>query len=52
MLNNWDLCSTASIDGQWKHLNRDNVFTWKKAEQSSYSDLREGFEDNPHYFTR
>ena len=30
MVDNWDVCSQASIDGQWKHLTRDGVFSWKK----------------------
>jgi GR25 family glycosyltransferase involved in LPS biosynthesis len=52
MINNWDLCNKESIDGQWKLLAKDNVFTWRKAHHESYSALRDGFEDNPEYFTR
>jgi hypothetical protein len=48
----WDSCSSYSIDGQWKNMVTNNVFTWQKADPSSYADLREGFVDNPHYFTR
>jgi hypothetical protein len=52
MIENWDICSAAAIDGQWKALTRDGIFSWKKAQASSYAKLRAGFEDNPHYFTR
>jgi hypothetical protein len=52
MIDSWDICSAAAIDGQWKHLSRDGVFTWKKANPLSYAKLRAGFEDNPDYFTR
>lgn len=52
MLGNWDTCSTFSIDGQWKNMANDGLFTWQKAKPESYVDLREGFIDNPNYFTR
>ena len=45
-------CSSFSIDGQWKNMVNNNVFTWQKANPSSYAELREGFIDNPNYFTR
>jgi len=50
----WDSCSNEAIDGQLKILaNEPDLFTWKKASESSYvSDLKTGFEDNPNYFTR
>ena len=30
----------------------EGTFTWQKASEESYSDLKEGFTDNPMYFTR
>ena len=52
MLSEWDSCSTSSIDGQWHLMVKQDLFTWRKAKQENYADLRPGFEDNPHYFTR
>ena len=52
ILPEWDSCSSYSIDGQWKNMVNDGVFTWQKAAPSSYADLNEGFIDNPNYFTR
>jgi len=53
MLAEWDSCNTHSIDGQWRGMVQQGLFTWRKAKQETYlNDLREGFEDNPHYFTR
>ncbi len=54
LVQRWDVCSNEAIDGQLKNLaNEPGLFTWRKAAESSYiKDLREGFEDNPHYFTR
>jgi len=54
LVRRWDSCSNEAIDGQLKNLaNEVGLFTWRKAAESSYiRDLREGFEDNPHYFTR
>ena len=51
----WDVCSNDAIDGQLKHLANEPgpLFTWKKADDSSFkSDLKNGYEDNPQYFTR
>jgi hypothetical protein len=49
----WDTCSTFSIDGQWRGLAQNNIFSWRKAKDDSYiTQLRAGFEDNPNYFTR
>ena len=54
LVQRWDTCSNEAIDGQLKNLaNEAGLFTWRKAAESSYiRDLRDGFEDNPHYFTR
>eukprot|EP00596_Hydrurales_sp_CCMP1899_P004193 CAMPEP_0119039714 /NCGR_PEP_ID=MMETSP1177-20130426/9336_1 /TAXON_ID=2985 /ORGANISM="Ochromonas sp, Strain CCMP1899" /LENGTH=251 /DNA_ID=CAMNT_0007003925 /DNA_START=550 /DNA_END=1305 /DNA_ORIENTATION=- len=52
ILKEWDSCTISSIDGQWKTMVADGIFTWKKANQNSYKDLKEGFGDNPAYFTR
>jgi len=52
MLAEWDICSKESIDGQWKNMANEGLFSWQKASSKSYSDLKPGFEDNPHYFTR
>ena len=52
MLAHWDSCSQSSIDGQWKSISGDGHLTWEKASAESYRDLREGFSDNPNYFTR
>ena len=47
-----DICDPGAIDGQWVHLHKDKIFTWKKAQSLSYANLKPGFEDNPSYFTR
>jgi len=54
LVQRWDSCSNEAIDGQLKNLASERgLFSWRKAAESSYiRDLREGFEDNPHYFTR
>ena len=52
ILAQWDSCSQSSIDGQWKAIVADGHFTWEKASDASYRDLKEGFSDNPSYFTR
>ena len=48
----WDICNQNAIDGQMRALAKDGVFTWKKASPESYANLRQGFTDNPNYFTR
>ena len=52
MVENWDVCNPGAIDGQWRLLANDNVFTWRKAHPTSYKDVKPGFEDHPDYFTR
>ena len=55
MINNWDVCSLASVDGQWHQLHKKGLITWKKAAQSSWDDLKHGLEvlkENNDYFTR
>lgn len=53
ILKYYDTCYTHAIDAQLRHLAEQGVFTWRKPFDSSYhGNLREGFEDNPNYFTR
>ena len=52
LVTHWDICSHHAIDGQMRFLSRDGVFTWAKAQPSSYARLKPGFTDNPNYFTR
>ena len=47
-----DLISVLEVNG--KYLDSaisESLFSWQKASSKSYSDLKPGFEDNPHYFT-
>lgn len=48
----WDTCSIHSIDGQWKDMANSGIFTWRKAYESSYSNVKPGFEDEPGFHTR
>ena len=52
MVENWDVCNEAAIDGQWRLLANDKVFTWRKAHPTSYNMIKRGYEDHPDYFTR
>lgn len=52
MLSHYDLCHAGAMDGQWHTIARQHGLTWQKASPESYRDLKPGFEDNPHYFTR
>lgn len=53
MIEEWDTCSTSSIDGQWKTMAQHGLFSWSKVKMESYKDdIKPGFEDNPNYFTR
>lgn len=48
----FDICSSQAIDAQLKHLSDAGVFSWSKPKPESYKNVKEGFEDNPDYFTR
>lgn len=52
LLENWDICNPGAIDGQWRQLATDKIFTWRKAYPTNYQDVKKGFEDDPSYFTR
>ena len=42
MVENWDVCNPGAIDGQWRQLANDNIFTWRKAHPTSYKDVKPG----------
>lgn len=48
----FDICYPHAIDAQLRQLSESGLFTWRKPAAESYKDLKPGFEDNPHYFTR
>jgi hypothetical protein len=53
LVSQWDVCSDEAIDGQLRDLAKAEAFTWDKAADATFlGDLRPGYEDNPHYFTR
>lgn len=55
MLEEWDSCSTSSIDGQWKIMAQQGLFTWSKAnleQLKAQGQIKPGFEDSPGFFTR
>jgi predicted phosphohydrolase len=53
ILKYFDTCYSHAIDAQLRHLAEQSVFTWRKPfDQSYHGNLKEGFEDNPNYFTR
>lgn len=52
LVKEFDVCQTHAIDGQLRQLSEKGVFTWRKPLPDSLKNLKPGFEDNPHYFTR
>jgi len=55
MLDEWDTCSTSSIDGQWKAMAQHSLFSWSKVSLDKWTkqgQIKPGFEDSPGYFTR
>lgn len=55
MVEEWDTCSTSSIDGQWKAMAQHGLFTWSKANLEllkAQGRIAPGFEDSPGFFTR
>lgn len=52
LVNEFDLCYPHAIDAQLKHFADRGMFKWRKPKAESLSRLRQGFEDNPNYFTR
>lgn len=52
LVKEFDICYPQAIDAQLKHLADKKVFTWRKPLPDSLKNLKKGFEDNPHYFTR
>ena len=42
MVENWDVCNPGAIDGQWRQLANDKIFTWRKAHPTSYKDVKPG----------
>jgi hypothetical protein len=48
----FDICYPHAIDAQLRQMSEKGLFTWRKPLADSLKNLKAGFEDNPHYFTR